>query len=79
MSIGLRNGMKKASMLLSEPQKEVISSNKRFRVLITGRRFGKTHLCMMELLRKGRDNPNGKIFLCQSYLQNVQRDYVEES
>ena len=49
-------------MPLSEPQKEVISSNKRFRVLITGRRFGKTHLCMMELLRKGRDNPNGKIF-----------------
>jgi hypothetical protein len=43
MSIGLRNGMKKASMPLSEPQKEVISSNKRFRVLITGRRFGKTH------------------------------------
>lgn len=54
--------MKKASMPLSEPQKEVIASNKRFRVLITGRRFGKTHLCMMELLRKGRDNPNGKIF-----------------
>ena len=49
-------------MPLSEPQREVIASNKRFRVLITGRRFGKTHLCMMELLRKGRDNPNGKIF-----------------
>jgi hypothetical protein len=54
--------MKKVSMPLSEPQKEVIASTKRFRVLITGRRFGKTHLCMMELLRKGRDNPNGKIF-----------------
>jgi hypothetical protein len=49
-------------MPLSDPQREVIASDKRFRVLITGRRFGKTHLCMMELLRKGRDNPNGKIF-----------------
>jgi hypothetical protein len=43
MSIGLRNGMKKVSMPLSEPQREVIASDKRFRVLITGRRFGKTH------------------------------------
>jgi hypothetical protein len=31
-------------MPLSDPQREVIASDKRFRVLITGRRFGKTHL-----------------------------------
>ncbi len=49
-------------MPLSEPQKEVIKSNKRFRVLITGRRFGKTHLCLVEILRQARHCDNGKIF-----------------
>jgi phage terminase large subunit len=62
MSIGLQNGTKKTSMPLSDPQKEVISSNKRFRVLITGRRFGKTHVCMIEILRKAMRCNNGKIF-----------------
>ena len=49
-------------MPLSEPQKEVIKSEKRFRVLITGRRFGKTHLCLVEILRQARHCDNGKIF-----------------
>ena len=49
-------------MPLSNPQKEVISSDKRFRVLITGRRFGKTHLCLVEILRQARHCDNGKIF-----------------
>ena len=48
--------------MLSEPQKQVCLSNKRFRVLVTGRRFGKTHLCLTEILRKARFADNGKIF-----------------
>lgn len=49
-------------MKLSKPQKEVFSDSTRFRVLITGRRFGKTFLCMLELLKFASRNPNGKIF-----------------
>jgi len=49
-------------MKLSKPQKEVFDDTSRFRVLITGRRFGKTYLCMLELLKFASRNPNGKIF-----------------
>ncbi len=49
-------------MKLSKPQKEVFDNSTRFRVLITGRRFGKTFLCMLELLKFASRNPNGKIF-----------------
>ena len=49
-------------MPLSEPQKQVISSDKRFRVLITGRRFGKTYLCLLEILRQARNCDNGRIY-----------------
>ena len=38
-------------MSLTEPQKQVSSCDKRFRVLVTGRRFGKTHLAIRELCR----------------------------
>ncbi len=38
-------------MPFSKPQLDVYTCPKRFRVLITGRRFGKTHLAMYELLR----------------------------
>lgn len=41
-------------MPLSKPQKEIINSDKRFRVLITGRRFGKTFLCIQELAKFSR-------------------------
>ena len=49
-------------MRLSQPQKEVFDDSTRFRVLVTGRRFGKTFLCMLELLKFASRNPNGKIF-----------------
>ena len=49
-------------MPLSEPQKNVYTCPNRFRVLITGRRFGKTHLALVELLRFASRNKNGKIF-----------------
>ena len=38
-------------MALSAGQAQVAHSDARFRVLIAGRRFGKTHLCMRELAR----------------------------
>ena len=38
-------------MPLSKPQQQVAGSGKRFRVLVTGRRFGKTHLAIRELCK----------------------------
>jgi hypothetical protein len=39
---------------LSNPQKKILECDKRFRVLITGRRFGKTFLCIQELAKFSR-------------------------
>jgi len=41
-------------MPLSKPQKQVLDCDKRFRVLITGRRFGKTFLAVTELAKFSR-------------------------
>ena len=38
-------------MPLSDPQKTICESEARFRVAVTGRRFGKTHVAMRELAR----------------------------
>ena len=56
-------------MPLSDPQKEVITSDARFRVLITGRRFGKTFLAINELA-KFASKPNQKVwYVAPSYRQ----------
>jgi hypothetical protein len=39
---------------LSKPQKQILQCDKRFRVLITGRRFGKTFLCVQEIAKFAR-------------------------
>jgi hypothetical protein len=49
-------------MPFSKPQLDVYISANRFRVLITGRRFGKTYLSMYELLRFASRKANSKIF-----------------
>ena len=36
---------------LTRPQHKVSKSNKRFRVLVSGRRFGKTYLCITEMMK----------------------------
>ena len=36
---------------LTNPQHKVSTSNKRFRVLVSGRRFGKTFLCITEMMK----------------------------
>ena len=43
------------------PQLKVSTSNKRFRVLISGRRFGKTYLCITEMM-KYASKPNKKVW-----------------
>lgn len=48
-------------MALSEGQREIAHSHKRFRVAICGRRWGKTHLSIREIARAAR-YPNKKVF-----------------
>ena len=39
------------NITLTKPQLEVNNSKARFRVLISGRRFGKTYLCITEMMK----------------------------
>ena len=56
-------------MPLTNPQKKVIKDDSRFRVLITGRRFGKTYLAINELA-KFASQPNKKVwYVAPSYRQ----------
>ena len=48
-------------MPLSKPQKQVLDSNKRWRVIIAGRRWGKTFLAVTEMAKFAR-YPRKKIF-----------------
>lgn len=59
-------------MPLSDPQQQVADSRARFKVLITGRRFGKTHLCIREICRHATQ-PGAKVFyVAPSYRQAKQ-------
>ena len=56
-------------MPLTKPQAEVIGSKARFRILISGRRFGKTFLAINELARFARF-PNKKVwYVAPTYRQ----------
>jgi len=56
-------------MPLTNPQRKVIKNNARFRVLITGRRFGKTFLAINELA-KFASKPNQRVwYVAPSYRQ----------
>ena len=56
-------------MPLTKPQAEVINNPSRFRILITGRRFGKTFLAIHELARFARF-PNRKVwYVAPTYRQ----------
>ena len=56
-------------MGLTRPQKEVIESKSRFRVLISGRRFGKTFLAINELA-KFASKPNQRVwYVAPTYRQ----------
>lgn len=59
-------------MPLSNAQKEVATSDHRFRVLVSGRRFGKTHLSIRELA-KAAAQPNSVCwYIAPSYRQAKQ-------
>ena len=52
-------GGKKEEISLRYAQGEVFNSDKRFRVLVAGRRFGKSYLSCIELLRGAINRPGG--------------------
>ena len=55
-------------MALSEAQKEICKSDARFRVAVTGRRFGKTHVAMRELSRFAAAHDNQLVwYVAPSY------------
>ena len=56
-------------MPLTQPQTNVINSDARFRVLVTGRRFGKTYLAINEIA-KFASQPNKKVwYVAPTYRQ----------
>ena len=56
-------------MALTKPQKKVINDESRFRVLVTGRRFGKTFLAINELA-KFASKPNQRVwYVAPTYRQ----------
>lgn len=64
-------------MKLSEPQKQVASDQARFKVLVTGRRFGKTTLAIRELCFEAR-HPNRLVwYIAPSYRQAKQIAWVQ--
>ena len=59
-------------MPLTDPQKSIFDSAARFRVVVAGRRFGKTFLSMWEIAKFAR-HPNRKIFyIAPTYRQAKQ-------
>ena len=55
-------------MALSVPQQTVADDSNRFKVLITGRRFGKTHLGIRELCKSAATKPGSINWaICPSY------------
>ena len=59
-------------MPLSLAQQTIADNNKRFRVVVAGRRFGKTHLAIRELCYHAR-NPNKEVwYIAPTYRQSKQ-------
>lgn len=60
-------------MALSTGQQELINSKARFRILIAGRRFGKSYLCMREMAKAAGSLPNQKVwYVSPSYRMSRQ-------
>ena len=54
-------------MPLSIPQKKVADDFSRFRILVSGRRWGKTHLCLRELAKHATKPNSHCLYLAPSY------------
>lgn len=65
-------------MPLSVPQATVANDDNRFKVLVTGRRFGKTHLCIRELCKHAAKKP-GSInwYVSPSYRMSKQITWIQ--
>jgi hypothetical protein len=60
----------RAEFPLERAQWQVFACPKRFRVLVAGRRFGKTHLALLELLRAALEKPDALAwYVAPSYRQ----------
>ncbi|MGH9610596.1 MAG: terminase large subunit domain-containing protein [Bryobacteraceae bacterium] len=60
----------RAEFRLKRAQWQVFTCPKRFRVLVAGRRFGKTHLALHELLRAALEKPDALVwYVAPSYRQ----------
>lgn len=58
--------------MLSIPQATIATSDKRFRVVVAGRRFGKTHLAIRELLHWAAEPDKQVWYIAPSYRQAKQ-------
>ncbi len=64
-------------MQLSEPQRQVADNKSRFRILCTGRRFGKTTLAIRELCYNAREPNKVCWYVAPSYRQAKQIAWVK--
>src|SRR3954453_9215348 len=64
-----RKGTRNNMIRLKAPQREVFLSPHRFRVLVAGRRFGKTYLANVELLRAASGRGRTAWYLAPTYRQ----------
>ena len=64
-------------MKLSTPQRKVADDQARFRVLVTGRRFGKTTLAIRELCYYAKEPEKLVWMICPSYRQAKQIAWVK--
>ncbi len=56
-------------MPLSDPQQNIVTAPQRFRVVIAGRRFGKTHLAIRELCFHAKDPEKEVWYVAPTYKQ----------
>ena len=54
-------------MPLSQPQETIANNESRFRVAVTGRRFGKTHVAMRELAKHASKPDQQVWYVAPSY------------
>lgn len=65
-------------MPLTVPQQTVAEDENRFKVLVTGRRFGKTHLCIRELCKSAAKNPRSiNWYVAPSYRMAKQITWIQ--
>jgi hypothetical protein len=65
------------ALTLRYAQGEVFNSRKRFRVLVAGRRFGKSYLSCIELMRGAIEKPGETFFYCGPNLPNGEGHRLE--